>query len=97
MFRVTKSAKKKLEAFLNRTTRDPETALRMIPSSSMDKDVEFVLDEWADGDHVIEGGDGDMLLLIGSDWSSDLDGMVLDYVRDPNGNRFVILEDDLKA
>jgi Fe-S cluster assembly iron-binding protein IscA len=89
---VTKAAKRKLESFLNKTTHHSDTALRMVPSSSMDKDVEFVLDEREASDQVIEGEDGDLLLLIGEDWDSDLDELVLDYRRDSDGARFVIEE-----
>jgi Fe-S cluster assembly iron-binding protein IscA len=91
---VTKAAQRKLEAFLNRATRDPKTALRMIPSSSMEKDVEFVLDERDYGDLVIEDEDGDMLLLIGEDWGTELEGMVLDYIKDSGGSGFVITDED---
>jgi Fe-S cluster assembly iron-binding protein IscA len=91
---VTKAAQRKLEAFLNRATRDPETALRMIPSSSMEKDVEFVLDERDHSDLVIEDEDGDMLLLIEEDWAADLDGMVLDYLKGSERSGFILTDDE---
>jgi hypothetical protein len=97
MLKVTERARKKLEAALHRMTKDPNQAIRMIPSSSMDKDVEFVLDERTVADHIVAGEDGDALLLIGEDWGSDLDGMVLDYARGPDGSQFVMLEDEFHS
>jgi len=90
MLTVTANAKEKLKEALQEQTTDLEVAIRIIPSPSMQNQLQLVLDKEREGDQVVEGEGGTKVLLIGSDLAPALEGVVIDYQETPQGTGFSI-------
>lgn len=90
MLTVTANAQGKLKEALDESTSAPEQAIRIVPSPSQPDQLAFALDEEHEGDEVVHDQEGEKLLLIGSDLSPSLDGMMMDYQETPQGSSFVL-------
>lgn len=88
--RVTAIAKEKLKETIQKQSTDPLEIFRIIPSPSIQKQFELFLDYEIEGDRVVESKQGRKVLLIGSDISTMLEGMVLDYRESDQGAGFNI-------
>jgi len=90
MLTATATAKEKLKAALQEMTKDPEMAIRIVASPSESNRLDLVLDKEKEGDQVVESEEGIKVLLIGSDLTPALEGMVIDYQETPQGAGFII-------
>lgn len=93
MLTVTAQAKEKLREVLARQTMDAEVALRVTPNHPMQSRLELVLDRAKKGDQVVQAQSGVTVLLICSDLSEKLTGIMLDYGETTHGPDFVIARD----
>jgi Fe-S cluster assembly iron-binding protein IscA len=50
----------------------------------------MVLDKEKRGDQVVENKTGEKVMLIGSDLASEIEGLVVDYQKTPQGAGFTI-------
>ncbi len=91
MLTVTATAKDKFKEALEAQTKNPEIAIRVVPSSSNPKQLELVLDKEKEGDQVVRTEGDKKVLLIGADLVSELEKTVIDYKETPKGKRFTIM------
>ncbi len=89
MLTVTAQAAEKLKEAIQAQTEDPEVAIRLIPSSSKPNQLDMALDREQEGDQVVES-EGVKVLLISSELTQVLDGMVIDCQETPQGVQFSI-------
>ena len=93
MLEVTARAREKLqEALLEEQTAVPQTTYRITPIPSMPNRLGIALDKEKRGDQVVKSKEGMKVLLVQSDLSQELEGMVLDYQVTPRGEGFTILQ-----
>ena len=91
MLEVTARAKEKLKEALRLEHRaGPEIIFRITPIDSMPDRLGIALDKKNGGDQVVESEEGIKVLLIESHLAQKLKGMVLDYLKTPQGERFKI-------
>jgi len=91
MLEVTAKAKEKLkEALFKEHRADPEIIFRITPIDSMPDRLGIALDKKNGDDQVVESEEGIKVLLIESHLAQKLEGMVLDYLKTPQGERFKI-------
>jgi Fe-S cluster assembly iron-binding protein IscA len=89
MLTVTVEAAEKLKEAIQAQTTDPEVAIRLIPSASKPNHLDLALDKEKEGDQVVEN-EGVKVLIVSSELSEVLDGMVLDCQETPEGAAFSI-------
>jgi Fe-S cluster assembly iron-binding protein IscA len=89
MLTVTTEAAEKLKEAIQAQTMDPEVAIRLIPSPSKPNQLDMALDKEQEGDQVVES-EGVKVLIVSSELSEALDGMVIDCQETPQGARFSI-------
>ena len=93
MLEVTARAREKLqEALLEEQTAVPQTTYRITPIPSMPNRLGIALDKEKRGDQVVKSEEGMKVLLVQSDLSQELEGMVLDYQVTTSGEGFTILQ-----
>jgi Fe-S cluster assembly iron-binding protein IscA len=93
MLEVTARAREKLqEALLEEQTAVPQTTYRITPIPSMPNRLGIALDKEKRGDQVVKSKEGMKVLLVQSDLSQELEGMVLDYQVTTSGEGFTILQ-----
>jgi len=93
MLEVTARAREKLqEALLEEQTAVPQTTYRITPIPSMPNRLGIALDKEKRGDQVVKSEEGMKVLLVQSDLSQELEGMVLDYQVTSRGEGFTILQ-----
>jgi Fe-S cluster assembly iron-binding protein IscA len=93
MLTVTTNAKERLKEAL-RHTRNPETAIRIVPTPSEPKRLQLVFDKEKEGDQVVATENGKKLLLIGPDLAPVLEEMVVDCQETPEGEALTISKSD---
>jgi len=69
---------------------DPEVIIRITPVHSMPNLLDIALDKENKDDQVVKCEEGIKVLLIGSNLSQELEGMVLDYKKTSQGEGFKI-------
>jgi Fe-S cluster assembly iron-binding protein IscA len=87
MLTVTTAAAEKLKEAIQAQTTDPEVAVRLIPSPSNPNQLAMALDKEKEGDQVVES-EGVKVLVVASELSEALDGMVIDCQDTPEGAQF---------
>ncbi len=88
---VTPVAREKLKkALLEEQVTDPEVIFRITPVHSMPNRLGIALDKENKDDQVVKCGEGIKVLLIESNLSQELEGMVLDYQKTSQGEGFKI-------
>ena len=90
MLAVTETAKDKLKDTIPKLTDEPGFALRIVVSPADEKKLDLVLGREQEGDQVVEGPEGDTVLLIEPELSGKLDGVVFDYVENEGGTGFTM-------
>jgi Fe-S cluster assembly iron-binding protein IscA len=87
MLTVTTEAAEKLKEAIQAQAIDPELAIRLIPSPANPNQLAMALDKEKEGDQVVES-EGVKVLIISSELSEALDGMVIDCQDTPEGAQF---------
>lgn len=91
MLEVTARARKKLQdALFEEETAVFQTAYRIAPIPSMPNRLGIALDREKRGDQVVKSDEGIKVLLVQSELSHELEGMVLDYQETPHGEGFIL-------
>ena len=90
MLTVTSTAKEKFTEILQERETDPDVAIRVIASPSVENKFDLILDRKKEGDQVIENEEGKNILLIGAKVASALEGKTVDYNEKPQGAGFTI-------
>jgi len=90
MLTVTRGAKDKLVEGLQGLTQDPGMAVRIDISGGALSQLEFSLDTEKQGDQVVFDEGGAKVLLISSELSQAMMGLVMDYVETPDGAGFTL-------
>ena len=91
MLIVTSLAKEKLRnALLEEQISDPEVIFRITPVHSMPNRLGIALDKENKNDRVVKSKEGMKVLLIETNLAQELEGMVLDYRKTPQGEGFKI-------
>jgi hypothetical protein len=90
MIYVTKEARQELKNILPHGGGLPETFLRIMDRGQ--GKLELDADMKRDGDQVVES-DGEVLLIAGPRFASDIDNVSLDAYETSDGHRLVICEE----
>ena len=90
MLTVTAKAKAKLEELLRDQQPERGMAVRISPSPE-GNDLQLAWDRKGEEDQVVEGDQGETLLLVGSDVAPKVEGRVMDYQEPPQGSGFVFM------
>ena len=89
MLTVTAQAAGKLKEAIQAQTKDPEVAIRLVPSSSSPNQLDMTLDKEKEGDQVVES-EGAKVLFVSPELTQALEGMVVDCQETPQGVQFSI-------
>ncbi|MFW6125560.1 MAG: hypothetical protein ACOC58_00505 [Chloroflexota bacterium] len=90
MFTVTTSAKAQLEQLLRNQQPEQGMAARL-STSPEGNELQLAWDQEREGDQVVEGDQGETLLLVGPDVAPTVDARVMDYQAPPQGPGFAIV------
>lgn len=90
MLTVTAFAKEKIKARLQGMKTDPEVMIRLIPSPVNQGKWKMILDKEKEEDHVVKCEEGIKVLLIGADLAPELEKMIIDFRKTPEGTGFAI-------
>jgi Fe-S cluster assembly iron-binding protein IscA len=92
MLTITTTAKERLKESLQSETKDPEVAVRIMPSDTEVNRLKLVFDKEREGDQVVKDEEDKKILLINANLVPAVEGMVFDYQKPPQGSGFTISE-----